>query len=310
MLIRCLVPAIIAALTVAGSAADAFAQDDYAFHKVVGEWDVSARQASPPIDASDVTVADAQGRGRTLDKSLGGTIEDAFAFETDRLILVLNGNRMAIVDPGEGTVADEFYAGNAALSPTHRFIAFTAIVPRWAEASALYLVYDVSLSPEQNCMNGACGSFECGWAVYPDRNRRGHTYDRPQFDATHEDAPRPPASVRSAMHELRSDLTWMSESTFAFLDYSQKQSQVVFVDLAGGAAKARIASGTLNVPAIVDVTKLPDNARPIDAGRWLLGESLQRQTLAAAGLGLRVWLQWHPWMKVDHVDVPLRFSAR
>jgi hypothetical protein len=139
-------------------------------------------------------------------------------------------------------VFDEFYGVNTTFSPTHRFIAFTAIVPRWAEASELYLVYDLALSPEQNCMATRCGGLSQGIAVYPDENRRDHSYRVTLFDATRDDGQRPSDDIVSAMHGLRSDLFWLTETRFAFLDCALKSSQVVLVDLQGGVANIRTAS--------------------------------------------------------------------
>src|SRR6185295_6573143 len=136
-------------LTASGLPSPALGQDEYRFHKVVGEWEISAQKAAPPTDASDVTLTDARGGQRQLNRQLAGIIEDVVAFETSRLVFVLNGNRLAVVNPSAATVLDEFFALHTAFSPTHRFIAFTASMPRWAEASELYLVYDLTLSPEQ-----------------------------------------------------------------------------------------------------------------------------------------------------------------
>jgi hypothetical protein len=96
---RRLVLAIISALVVTAHAAEASAQDEYAFHKVVGQWEISARRGAPPIDASDVTLADTEGRERQLNPQLGGSIEDVVAFEASRLVFLLNGSRLAVVDP-------------------------------------------------------------------------------------------------------------------------------------------------------------------------------------------------------------------
>jgi len=297
-------------LALSAMAQAAFSQDEYKFHKVVGQWDVSAQKGAPPIDASAVTLTDAQGRKRQLDRQLGGSIEDVVAFEASRLVIILNGNRLAVVDPNTAKVIDTFDAVNTAFSPTHRFMAFTAIVPRWAEASELYLVYDLTLSPEQNCMATRCGGLSQGIAVYPDENRRDRSYRVTGFDATRDDAPRPSDDVVSAMHGLRSDLFWLTETRFAFLDCTRKSSQVVLVDLQGGVVSVRTASFALDVPAAVDAAKLPVQETSVDGRRWLLAESINLQNVRGEDVSARVWLQWHAYMKITYTDVRWSLSAR
>jgi hypothetical protein len=265
-------------------------------------------EGAPPIDASDVTLTDAQGRKRQLDRQLGGSIEDVVAFEASRLVFLLNGNGLAVIDPNAAKVVDEFYAVNTAFSPTHRFIAFTAIVPRWAEASELYLVYDLALSPERNCMATDCSGLSDGIAVYPHKNRRDHSYDVTLYDATHDDAARPTDKVIAAMHELKSELTWIDESRFVFLDCSRNACQVVTADVRDGGAKAAVVAHALNVQALVDVKGVPTQM-PIYPAQWIRAEWIGRQDVGGK-TGIRVWLKWDAWMKAEYVDVGLGFPER
>jgi hypothetical protein len=175
-------------------------------------------------------LTDAQGRRRQLSHQIGGFIEDVVAFQNSRLVF-LHDRQIAVVDPNTATILDDFYAASITFSPAHRFIAFTQVVPRWAEASELYLVYDLTLSSAQNCMATGCGGLSQGIAVYPDENRRDRSYRVTLFDATRDDEPRLRPEVLAGMHGLRSDLSWISDTRFAFLDCSRSSSQVVLVDL-------------------------------------------------------------------------------
>jgi hypothetical protein len=290
-------------------ASSAFAQDEYSFHKVVAGWDVSTRKGPPPVDAVDVTLTDASGRSRQLDHQLGGYVADVLAYQSSRLIFVL-GDGLAIVDPAAASVVDEFYATDAAFSPSHRFIAFTQIVPRWAAASALYLVYDVMLPPERNCMTSSCDRITHGTAVYPDENRRDRSYVVTLFDATRDDEPRPSGEALSAMHALRSDLTWISDTRFAFLDSTRRSSQIVLVDVQSGIGEAHVVAAAVNQQSLIDTERVSARDKPVD-GRFLLrGEAIIVQEMAGDITRLRVWLEWRPYMKATNVDVALRLPRR
>ena len=291
-----------------GPTASAFGQDEYNFHKAVGGWDISAQKGAPPIDASDVTISDARGGRRRLDQQLDGFVEDVIAFGSSRLVF-FHDNRLAIIDPTAAKVVDDFYAVDTSFSPAHRFLAFTQIIPRWAEASQLYLVYDLTQSPQQNCMAARCGLSK-GIVVYPEDNRRERSYGVTFFDATRDDAPRPSTDALNAMHGLRSDLFWISETRFAFLDCSINSSQIVLVDLQRGVANARVASAVIDVSAVVDASKLPVRETPIDGRAWLLAESMDVQEMDTDGARLRVWLKWHPYMNVAYADVNLKLPTR
>jgi len=149
-----------------------------------------------------------------------------------------------------------------------------------------------------------------GIAVYPEKNRRERSYSVTFFDATREDTPRPSTDALNAMHGLRSDLFWISETRFAFLDCSINSSQVVLVDLQRGVANARVASAVIDVSAVVDASKLPVREMPIDGRAWLLAESMDVQEMENAGAKLRVWLKWHPYMNVTYLDVNLNLPTR
>jgi len=80
----------------------------------------------------------------------------------------------------------------------------------------------------------SCDGLVDGIAVYPDENRQKRNYDVTLDDAVRDDAERPAEAVIAAMHELRSDLTWLSESQFAFLDCTRDGCQLVTVDVKTG----------------------------------------------------------------------------
>lgn len=278
-------------------------QDAYGFHKVAGEWDISAHKAAPPLDASVVTLTDRRGAKRQLDRELTGSLEDVVGFGPSRLILVLNGDRLAVVDAAAAKVMDEFYAAHTAFSTTHRFIAFTKVIPRWADASELYLVYDMTLSPGQNCMATRCNDVSKGIAVYPGENRATRSYAVTTFDATRDEGRRLPPAVLNAMHSLQSDLFWIDDSRFAFLDCSRTSSDVVLVDLHNGVAKARSASKSLDLTVLVDASKLPNQETPVDGRAWLSAESIAVNEMSGDTVNLHVRLQARPYMKITNVDV-------
>jgi hypothetical protein len=273
-------------------------QDDPPFQKQVGQWSISTRKADTS-DAAVVTVTDAQGHSRDVNEAVGMRVEDAFVFADSRLILT-SADRVAVIDLRTAAVVDEFYVALPVLSPTHRFIAFRAISPRWAEANALYLIYDVMRSRDENCMGEVC-AMVTGRAVYPDENRRSRSYAVTRYDAIHDDASRPSQKALAAMHRTRSPLTWIADSRLAFLDCTYTACRVVLVNVERGTATPAVAARAVALPPLIDVSKLPDKANLRQLGDWIfgwLGATTTRPTTT-----VRVVLDWHPWMTTDYVDV-------
>ncbi len=144
------------------------------------------------------------------------------------------------------TVLDTFIGALVAVSPDGRFVAYARAVPRSDPATKLYLVYDLSLSPELNRMASTFGTgasvIFCGTAVFPVWNHDARSYE--------------PNPSSSAFHELRSPIRWLDTTTLAFLDYAAPTISAVVISLRNGLGAPEVRSQSLDAMAIVDRRKL------------------------------------------------------
>ena len=243
------------------------AQNRSTFQAMVGPVTVAAESSS----GANVTLAYPDGRTAPLNKRLLFPVGDAKAFGESRLILLSQAHhhRAAIVDVESATVIDELSLGHAAVSPTGRFMAYDAFVPRWAESSALYLVYDVSQTPSANRMPrqrhraAVHKSYDHGWPVYPPANVARRSYETTTYSLRPDaDAWAASKGGRKPLHHRASALTWIGDTTLAFVDQCDGIYTLVVADVAAGSARPAITTRALDASderlAIESLTRLPD----------------------------------------------------
>lgn len=261
------------------------------FHAEVGDLVIDAVKGQ--YDESIVTIKYPTGYTLTLHGVVPFPIRHALRFNDSRLLLFEEGfdHQAVIVDIVSAAVLDEFHLGKAAVSPTNRFIAFRLIVPRWANASDVYLVYDVDRSRTENLMpngresNAVSDSFDRGWAVYPIENVRGQTYKRVLYADRPEVRP-PSMEVIEAMHSSQSVLHWIGEAEFAFLDRSNGVHRLVVADVSAGVTRPQVKTAVVNIAALPGwvraetLTRLPDRDGAIVIKMLLRQESSPRATRA------------------------------
>ena len=243
------------------------AQNRSAFQATVGQVTVTAESSS----GANVTLTYPDGHTTPLNKRLLFPVGDAKAFGDSRLILLSqeHHHRAAIVDVGSATVIDELSFGHAVVSPTGRFIAYDAFVPRWAESSALYLVYDVSQTPAANRMPrdrrraAVHKSYDHGWPVYPPANVAARTYETTTYSIRPDaDAWAAAKGGRKPLHHRASALTWIGDTTLAFVDEGDGSYTLVIADVAAGPARPAVTTRALDASDggldIASLTRLPD----------------------------------------------------
>lgn len=242
------------------------------FHAAVGDFSVDA--AIEPTGSSTVAIGFPGGDVRPLNKRVLFMVGDAQPYGDSRLMLFTRerSHRAAIVDVASVTIVDELSFGTAAVSPTGRFIAYDAFAPRWAETSALYLVYDVSQSPAANRLPKSRKratihkSYDHGWPVYPPENVTGRTYQTPTFAIRAEAAAWSATKATQPLHRRVSALTWIGETQLAFVDECNGIHTLVIAAVAQGVARPVVTTQVVDVAVaggrftIDELTRLPDRS--------------------------------------------------
>ena len=243
------------------------AQNRSTFEATVGRVTITAESSS----GANVTLTYPDGRTAPLNKRLLFPVGDAKAFGGSRLILLSqeHHHRAAIVDVDSATVIDELSFGHAVVSPTGRLIAYDAFVPRWAESSALYLVYDVSQSPSANRMPrqrrraAVHKSYDHGWPVYPPENVTGRSYETPTYAVRGDAAAWTPSKAApKPLHRRASAITWIGESELAFVDECNGAFTLVIADVSSGLTGPKVTTRALDATdgrlEIESLSRLPD----------------------------------------------------
>jgi hypothetical protein len=240
------------------------------FHAAVGDLGVDA--VIEPTGSSTVALGYPGGDIRPLDRRVLFMVGDAQPYGDSRLILFTRerSHRAAIVDVPGAAIVDELSFGTAAMSPTGRFIGYDAFAPRWADTSALYLVYDLSQPPAANRLpkgrkrSAVHRSYDHGWPVYPRENVVGRTYQTPSYAIRAEAAAWSSANVAQPMHRRVSPLTWIGETQLAFVDEAAGVFTAVIADVAAGVSRPIVKTQILDLAAgegrftIDNLTRLPD----------------------------------------------------
>ncbi|HZT78441.1 MAG TPA: hypothetical protein VFA27_17445 [Vicinamibacterales bacterium] len=204
--------------------------------------------------------------GQTVDFSVFGVLGDVSSaarltfesYNATRLCLSeIGSGALFIVDPRSGQAIDTLTVSGIEFSPDSRFIAMTNYVGRSnPDDGNLYLVYDLTLSPEQNRMNtnlrtsvNVLSAFNVGWAVFPNENRSAHSYAAS------------PQEV-AAIHSPQSELYWLDSRTLAFADYASGTSKLVLIRLGDGVHQIQEAEQVIDPAAVLDVEKLDADVPP------------------------------------------------
>jgi hypothetical protein len=297
-------------------AAASEAQSTAALSQEVGVYRVTATPESGW--STTVTIRERAGDVRTVIAEIGQPRDVRLVSESR---LVLNGEAgVAVVDPRDGRLIDQFVHRTAALSPSGSRIAFLPLSPQWRDESALYLVYDVRRTPDENRMlpnlesGPSRGPFDLrqwvsGIAVYPPENVRERTYARIAWVNPPGGMPSEKTDDFGSNHELRSRLTWLDDVTLAFVDIDDSDdAYLVLLDLSD--ASPRVSKQAINVAPLVSPTAIrgDENTEFI--------ESFRRQPvrylgidgilpLPASGDGRRLRLTWRPsaWWTQTSLDV-------
>ena len=252
---RLLALAFALALTAEPAAA---AQDGWTFYADLDGLKVDAIKGH--LDYQILTLTHPSGLRKTLE--VGFRIEEVWR-SGSRLALRSGGHweSFVIVDIATSTIVDKLMVSSASVSPTGRYLAFRPVIPRWARASDIILVYDLTLSKAHNRMpdrlrpkdQAISEEWDVGWAVYPEENVAQQTYERTFYSDywPGDEDQRPPAEIIDAMHHLRSPLTWISDTEVAFVDNSSGVYRLVVGDVLGGVLRPRIRI------APIEISELP-----------------------------------------------------
>lgn len=231
---------------------------------------------------------------RRLAKEIDGAFDEVIPFGEERLVFLGRG------------LATIVSASGAACSPSRRYVAFVSVTPNWAAApNAVYYVYDLTQTPEQNRMNNLplVKAFkETGWAVYPAANRRRRSYQERLIPDGRYDS-KPSRALRDSIHFTMSSLEWLSDDELSFLDYSHSTLQIVYVDIAHGVRTPTVIARALDTRRLVDYAKWSRNLGPESL---IHGDSITRLEAGGRKITLRVELKQDPWVRVDSVGAAVR----
>lgn len=188
---------------------------------------------------------------------------------------------VSVLSIPDRSVKDRFIARHLVPSPSGRYLAFTRFYPMNHPVGAdIYLVYDSDRTAGENRMpparlSGDALDEDIGWAVYPELSRTKRSYD--EFLYT-EDS-----------RHLCSSPKWIGDRYFAFVDRGESETNVVLVDVSNGIRRPRIQKRRVEPSLIVDVTKVPDDARPLSFFAYSSTFDVER-----VGTRISVTLQYQP----------------
>jgi len=144
-----------------------------------------------------------------------------------------------------GRVVDHFMCFMPAISPSHHFLAFVKSFPGHpgpVAISAVYLVYDLTRSPDYNRPRFSSGISDAGWPVYPP----GAT-NAPGSNIVPEGEP---------YHSWTSQgLFWIGRDKLAFADLFEGHNKFVLVDLSGGVQNPQVRTMDLEPSRFLDFSR-------------------------------------------------------
>lgn len=214
---------------------------------------------------------------------------------TDRRLTLLAGETAAIVDIPSASVVDVLLVTRPQLSPDNRFLACLQIIPRYLDdGSAIYKIYDVSLTRAANRHRPELEDFDSlmngGLVVFPAFERRaGRTRRLPDSD----------------FHSIRSPLTWVTNTTVMFLDYSKRHHarsgrlSLVAVDVRRSHKDPVVFEHVIDAKSLVSKTAQ-------SGVNGLQASDIQMLTPLPNGYRLRIHLIRNSGANVDFLDVDLR----
>lgn len=192
------------------------------FQKTTGNLTVTVVDAPVPSLTQIVMVDGAQvGHVEVALPEKVNHYEDVVVGENGRLVLVTEyfPNVIYVIDIAGAVLVDEFLAARPVISPNARFIAYRKNVSRTEEpgSGAVYLVYDLSKSPEQNRMTSTSSMdnvTDVGIAVYPEWNRTHSSYSVKSSD-------------QGAVHSGQSPIRWLNDEWLVFLHQENSSIRAV-----------------------------------------------------------------------------------
>jgi hypothetical protein len=192
---------------------------------------------------------------------------------------------VTIIDTSARKVTDEFYALNASISPTGRWIAYTHFRGRGApESGAVYAIYDAGLPPAANrVVPGAKAGWGVGVPVFPEPEHRGLHWG---------------GVLDGYGHVSMSPIAWISNDVAAVVDRSDNEVRLVTFSLSRGARDVVVRTAPLDVDSLVDAARLGIGEEP---SRLLLAESIS--TLPDDPESLLVIFKRLPELRVRSVRV-------
>jgi hypothetical protein len=183
-------------------------------------------------------------------------------------------SQITVVDTTSSTVLDTFYCIDPELSPDQKRLTYRPLIPRNAEgvdASYVYAIYDLTLPPEANRVNGMVQTEDLkdvGLPIYHYQNRQERTLS-------------PRAGAADGIHyQVSRQVIWLNENVIAFVDRQNHDPQhstlrLVTADVSRGVDEALVREVSLNEP-LLKTTRCTDEGDPL---RWLLVNSIRVSTI-------------------------------
>ncbi|MBI1746463.1 MAG: hypothetical protein HYR55_07730 [Acidobacteria bacterium] len=210
----------------------------------------------------------------TLKLSNQTTRIDKLQIAGDRLVvfgeLSVRAGIVTILNLQGGAIVDYLYGYNPSLSNTGRYLIFNKFYPRFApaeEMSAVYLIYDLSRTPEKNRLAEADpkDGERVGYPVYPETNFRQKTYQ------ILNDGSLSPHTLVS------NNFLWLAEDRqVLFVDRQGDENRLVTIDLSRGLEKAQIRPTPITVRELLTPEAVSDPSIMARAARTLYATELKQ----------------------------------
>lgn len=230
------------------------------FHSTIGGWTIDI--VGTPIQSGDLiytlSATSSAGSHRQVSLDRRNRSIQSVATSAGGGFIVIGESSVAtvltVIPADVNATTDTVLCYDPSVSPNGRFVAFRKFYPNNDEIEAsIYLVYDTTLSPAANRMrsNTDPGAVEVGWAVFPTESNVWQSYDSSIF-------------TTDTRHMLHSALTWVGATKFAFLDFSERKTRVVLVDVAGGVNASTAQQRELNEVQLVDRRRIDRTKSPAE----------------------------------------------
>jgi len=218
-----------------------------------------------------------------------------------------NQSIVSIVELPSGKDVDSFICEGPALSPDRRFVAYTKFSPAHPgygySASAEYLVYDLTVSPQDNRTvpdrARPLEPYDVGWPLYPQglKNTPG--------DNMYEGHDVP-------IHRMNSGgFFWLDKSNaVSFVDRWEGVNRLVVGDVSHGIQQPKVTVYPIDRSRVLDLPKCKSVASPSDFEGWTMDPSSlidinDIQLAPASNHVVRLSLSPHPCLTITTLDVSI-----